>query len=281
MSKTADKTDDQDSGRGPLSQYVKWRELAVALPLLAGISYIIGRFAVDGFYEGLDTTAEDAGIGYPSILEPAAFVLVAVAVAVGLIWAIGSALIPLIGLGRARVVAGALLVLLAAIFFEIDELLVISSALAAAIELVIGARASPEQGAEEDRAAPPGASPGGQAVKHPRKGVRALILLAAVGIVVGTLFGAHQFGVIEASHARKGHAVDFNLLGVHVPSITAAPVIVTVVGQSPEFAKLITGHCFLALGTPGLNTALFDWQSRQTTLAPSLGVVLRHVHTCH
>jgi hypothetical protein len=50
------------------------------LPLLAVVCYGFGRLIADGFYSRLNTNAEAAGVGYLSIIEPAAVLAAIIAI---------------------------------------------------------------------------------------------------------------------------------------------------------------------------------------------------------
>jgi hypothetical protein len=108
-----------------------------------------------------------------------------------------------------------------------------------------------------------------------------VLVLIVVGVTIGFGFAAHEFGIVESNNALTGDPVDFNLLGVHVPSIAADPVTATPAMTSAEITRVTSRRCFLLLGVPGSYTSLYDWTRHQTLYIPSSDLVLTQVRTCN
>src|ERR1700677_2779225 len=79
---SSEKVSDEAKTAGINAVKGMWEQAPKLLPLLGVFFYGLGRFAVDGFYARLNTTADAAGIGYLSTIEPAA-ILAAVLAIVG------------------------------------------------------------------------------------------------------------------------------------------------------------------------------------------------------
>jgi len=263
-----------------------WNQAPTLIPLLAALSYGLGRLMVDGFYAQLHTTAEAAGLGYGSILEPAA-ILTAILVAVGTAIAMMSDAIVVAGrwlLERRRVFEFILLIIIlpaggiALIFIQvvrIDEVLALVSgfALPAFRTLLDKFGSAWDRRVGKARASADTSLSGSRPLD--RAGVkRAIFVVLSLGFLVSLLFGAHELGTYEGRQAAAGQPVDITFLGFNVPSISATAVRVEPMASSASFQQLVNGKCWLQIGSGGATVLLYDPADESTLVVPSDQIVV-------
>jgi len=247
-----------------------WEQAPKLLPLLGVFFYGLGRFAVDGFYARLNTTADAAGIGYLSTIEPAA-ILAAVLAIVGtaivivfdvfkvfFLWIVkhqSKFQLALSVLGLLTSIA----ILVTGIFhFNLNSNLLGVGTLAIGIltpaiyslRVLINLFRSPN-------------------TAWPR--------LLSVGfsliVLIGLCFGAHELGVHEAGKVARGQAVDIRILGLDMSAINATPVHIQAIGSEPAIKQLSDG-CPIEIGSQPFTILLYDPASQSTLSVPSSEVVV-------
>ena len=276
---------DRATAAGVIAAKAVWGQASTLIPLLAVASYGLGRLMVDGFYAQLHTTAETVGLGYSSILEPAA-ILTAFGAVVGTVIAMLLDAFQVIGvwLFRQRRKAFVLLSLAglaggAAVLAEIARADVIidtiltSVALPAFRALVdkFGSARNRRIGqvrAREDRSL--------MGTPSARRSIakRTISVILPLGLLVGLFFGAHELGSHEGRQAASGKPVDINIFGFDVPSITVTAVRIQPIGSSPVLEQLTTDGCLLEIGSSPTTVLLYDPADKSTLTIPSDQVVV-------
>jgi hypothetical protein len=263
-----------------------WSQAPTLIPLLAALSYGLGRLMVDGFYAQLHTTAEAAGLGYGSILEPAA-ILTAVLAAIGTAIAMVSDALLVAGgwlLKRRRIFEFSLLLVggvgggFALVFVQIvrvDEIIALVSgvSLPAFRTLLDKFGSVRDRRVGKARASAETSLSGSASID--RDGVKRVVsVVLSLGFLISLLFGAHELGVYEGRQAAGGRPVNMSFLGFNVPSVTATAVRVQPIASSPAFAQLDTGRCWLEIGSGGPSVLLYDPAGKSTLAVPSDQIVV-------
>lgn len=254
-------------------------DIPVLISLLALLCYGLGRLAVDGFYGQLPTTAEAVGLGYASIIEPAAIVATFAAV----IWIVVGAISDVISgpnqrvgnLTRVVVLIG--LTVLAAILGQVDvgvaavgDVIPFAAAFAAPPFRALGDRIS-EFRIRLGRGSRP-AENSAPTREGGLKPVGNLIYAALVLLVLSV--GAHELGIHEGRQATAGKAVALSYFGFRVPGMTTSVVRVHPLASSSAFAPLTKETCWLQLGVGPGGLVLYSPASRDTLTVPPDQVVV-------
>jgi hypothetical protein len=251
-----------------------WREVPKLLPLLGVLFYGLGRLMVDGFYTRLNTTADSAGIGYLSIVEPAA-VLAAVLAVIGtaismmfdvlkvfFLWITRYRSVLLSILGAAVALLLGFLVNLVSSHYGINSIIV---GILAPI-LIVTLRAL--------------ISFLGSSVTRKSAGPRILAVLASLIFLAALCYGAHEWGVHEAGRVTKGESVDIKIGGLEMSAISALPVRIQSIDLSPAIKQLSADGCLFEIGSGPYNFLLYDPARKDTVSVPSNAVVLINVPAC-
>lgn len=275
---------------GGIAARAVWSQAPSLIPLLAALSYGLGRLMVDAFYARLHTSAEAAGLSYGSILEPAA-IMTAVLASVGTAIAMVSDAILAVGrwlFENRRVVELALLALvgvgggLALVFiqiFRVDEMIAfISGVSVPAFRTLLDKfgsvrdrRVGKARASAETSLSGPDSSDGSFGRVETK---RVAVVMLSVAFLMSLLFGAHELGIREGERAADGKPVDMSFLGFNVPSITAIVVRVQPIVSSPAFAQLARGRCWLEIGTGGASVLLYDPADKSILAIPSDQIVV-------
>ncbi len=276
---------DRATAAGAMAAKAVWGQASTLIPLLAVASYGLGRLMVDGFYAQLHTTAEAAGLGYSSILEPAA-ILTAFGAVIGTVIIMLLDAFKVIGvllfrhkkkafflLGLAGLAGGVAVVAEIARADVLIDTFLSSVALPAFRTLVdkFGSarnRRIGEARAKEDRSL---------MGKPPARGSiakRTVSVLLALGLLVGLFFGAHELGSHEGRQAAGGKPVDISVFGFDVPSITVTAVRIEPIESSPALEQLTTDGCLLEIGSSPTTVLLYDPADKSTLTVPSGQVVV-------
>jgi len=276
---------DRATAAGVAAAKAVWSQAATLIPLLALASYGLGRLMVDGFYAQLNTTAEAAGLGYASILEPAA-ILTAFTAAIGTVIAMLLDAFQVIGvwlfrhrrkafflLGFAGLTGGA------AVFAVIVRADVIIETLVSAVLLPAFRTLVDKFGSARDRLIGESRTRTDRSLMdapsaHRSIAKRAVSVILSLGILIGLFFGAHELGSHEGRQAASGKSVDMNIFGFDVPSITATAVNIQPIGSSPALEQLTTDGCLLEIGSDPTTVLLYDLADKSTLTVPSDQVVV-------
>ena len=272
-----------------------WSQAPTLIPLLAALSYGLGRLMVDGFYGQLHTTAEAAGLGYGSILEPAA-ILTAILVTVGtaiVMMADGIVVSAKWLLERRRVLEFVLLIAIipvggAALLFiqavRIDDIL---AALVSGFVLPAFRTLLDKFGSAWDRRVGKARATADRSLSGSptmdRAGVkRTILVVLSLGFLVSLLFGAHELGTYEGRQAATGKPVDITFLGFNVPSISATAVRIEPIVSGPAFEQLASVKCWLQIGSGNASVLLYDPAEKTTLIVPSdqIVVTMEKVASC-
>jgi hypothetical protein len=262
-----------------------WSQAPTLIPLLAVASYGLGRLMVDGFYEELNTTAEAAGLGYASILEPAA-ILTAFAVAIGTVIAMFLDAFQVIGVWlfrqRRKVffmlgfagLAGGVAVFTAIVRADVIIDTLVSTVLLPTFRTLVDKFGSArDRLIGENRARTDRTLMGAPSARRPIA-KRAVSVILSLGILVGLFVGAHELGSHEGRQAASGKSVNISIFGFDVPSITATAVRIQPIGSSPALEQLTTDGCLLEIGSAPTTVLLYDPADKSTLTVPSDQVVV-------
>jgi hypothetical protein len=263
-----------------------WGQATTLIPLLAVASYGLGRLMVDGFYAQLHTTAEAAGLGYSSILEPAA-ILTAFGVVIGTVIVMlqDAFQVILVRLFRQRekillplslvgLVGGvALFAEIARAADVIIDAFVSGVALPAFRALVdrFGSARNRRIGATRIRV---DRSLMGEPSARPPIAKKAISVVLSLAFLASIFFGAHELGYREGRKAASGKFVDINVFGFNVPSITATAVRVQPIASSSVLEQLTTDGCLLEIGSDPTIVLLYDPADKTTLAVPADQVVV-------
>jgi hypothetical protein len=248
-----------------------WEQAPKLLPLLGVFFYGLGRFAVDGFYARLNTTADAAGIGYLSTIEPAA-ILAAVLAIVGtaivivfdvfkvfFLWIVKhrskfEVLLSLLGflVSIAILITGIFHFNLNSTLWNVAPLAIgILTPAIYSLRVLINLFRSPN-------------------TAWPR--------LLSVGFslifLIALCFGAHELGVHEAGKVARGQAVDISVLGLDMSAINATPVHIQAVGSGSVIKQVSGDGCLIEIGSQPFTILLYDPASQATVTVPSSDVVV-------
>ncbi len=284
----------REGGTDAVGLKALWNQGSTLLTLLGLLAYVLGRLMVDGFYGQLHTTAEAAGVGYASILEPAAIATAAA----GVVWAgvtlgvnalqVSSkwaktitsfifGIVVVAGGGGALVLAGN--ILSADLTDAVSTLLLTGAipALGTLLGKIPGIRL-PRAGEAKppDGQLPNGTNPGS------RDRLKLLANIAWSFVFLGGLLvAAHQFGVREGRLAAEGKPVNVAYFGFDIPSIGASVVRVQPITPSPAFKQLSSRACWLEIGSGPSGVLLYDPSDMATlTISPDQIVVTSANPSC-
>jgi hypothetical protein len=244
-----------------------WEQAPKLLPLFGVFFYGLGRFVVDGFYGHLNTTADAAGIGYLSIIEPAA-VLAAVLAIIGTAIVIVFDVLKVffLWIARREPYFAALLGILGALVaigglistFSHSPYFNAAVYVTAALSLVV--------------------YPLRVVLNIFRNPTAAWSRLLSVGLslifLTALCFGAHELGVHEAEKVAKGQTVDMRILGLEMSAINAIPVHIQATGSGPGLKLLFADRCLMNIGSGPFTVLLYDPARQNTLSVPSSEVVV-------
>jgi hypothetical protein len=259
-----------------------WGQASLLIMLIGLLSYGLGRLMVDGFYGELHTTAEAAGLGYASILEPAALFTAIVAIIGTALAAISDALLAaacwliehrhvfFLVLGLVALATGAVYLIAIA---RIDELLAfLSSVSVVAFNTLLrkfqGILGRSTGGKTR---APTNAAARSVGLRPPpsTKLQRVISVTLSIAVLAGLFFTAHEFGIHEGRQAASGKSVSITLLGFNIPSIIATVVRVQPDTSSPALDQLGKAHCLLQVGPGSSELVLYNPATKTTTTVPA------------
>ena len=274
--------EDRPLEAGVQAVQVLWSQASLLITLIGLLSYGLGRLMVDGFYGELHTTAEAAGLGYTSILEPTALVTAIVAIAGTALAAISDALLAaarwlieyrhiiFLILGLVALAAGLAYVLA---FARIEELLAfLSSASVVAFKTLL----SRVQGvfgrfAGGKAAAPPTAAARSVGFRPTpsTKLQRVTSVALSLAVLAGLFFTAHEFGIREGKQAVSGKSVSITLLGFTIDSVTATVVRIQPATPGAAMDQLAKARCLLQVGPGSSALVLYNPANKVTTTVPA------------
>jgi hypothetical protein len=219
-----------------------WKQLPAMIATLGLPAYIVGRFAVDGFYGQLHTTAEAAGIGYASILEPAAIVTaIGTLLCIILIWSANA--IP----DNHWIIRGAAIAIavVAALLDSFNSggasIVLLAVTLVPAAQVLFGTKHNAGTDQFPERIA--------SIARNIPVWLNFVITPLPLILFVGSLFGAHYYGKYEGNHAAAGNPVTLRYLGLTIPSMLATVVHVQPIPSGPAVKELNSQYCWLEIGT--------------------------------
>lgn len=267
---------------GARAVQVLWSQASLLTTLIGLLSYGLGRLMADGFYGELHTTAEAAGLGYTSILEPAALLTAIAAIAGTALAATWDALLAaarwliehrhgvLLVLGVAAVLGGAAFLIT---IVRLEELLAfLSSASVLAFKTLLS-KLRGIRGHLTGRNSGAPASAAAHAVGfHPppsTKLQRVASVALSIAVLAGLFFTAHEFGIHEGKQAASGKSVSITILGFNIPSITATVVSVQPDAPGPALDQLGKARCLLQVGPGSSELVLYNPATKATTTAPA------------
>jgi hypothetical protein len=258
-----------------------WKEAPKLLPLLAVVCYGLGRLIVDGFYSRLNTNAEAAGVGYFSIIEPAAVFAAIIAIigtAIAIVFDVANVCFRLIRAKIAdwikansvrpltkiigRVASLAFITIVIASFAKVSpwwhntdvRLVIMPSTLVAVIVAVWTTHNTF----------------GSDTTRWTRASFVGLSLISLAILC----FGAHEWGVYEAGKVANRQEVSMNILGLDMSAVGAAPVRVQTINTNPAIEQLSLDGCLLEIGSGPYNFLFFDPVNRKTLSVPANEVVV-------
>jgi hypothetical protein len=269
------------------------------LPLLAVVSYALGSILVNGFYSRLHTTAEAAGLGYISIIEPGAviFGLAAVFGVAGKVSydEIRKAYFKFVKPhGRGLKAVTLILTPIVVAALAVTEIVISSAynkieftsffvvgAVAAAIQSLLGVFGSTkERQAEAERQV--------KAIEEEHEKVVILTtnekispstrtgiqIVLSLMVLVGASVGFHFFGTYEGSLANGGKAVNVSWLWIPIPGLSATSVSIAPLSHSPNIASIQDAGCLLQIGSNNGDLLLYEVKSSTPISVPSSSVVV-------
>lgn len=285
------KVSDANAARaGGISAKALWEQAPTLITLIGLLSYGLGRLAVDGFYGQLHTTAEAAGLGYASILEPTALlaaIIAGVGTAIVMIWyelllvawwLIRHGHMILLLLGIVALLAGLAYVVT---LVRIDDVLAFAAGIAAPAlrELAakfrgvrdrLGWQASARQGQPL-----PGLEP------HVRRAMlrRVASVTVSLAVLTAAFLGADEFGTHEGRQAASGNPVSISLLGFTIPSITATAVRVQPITRGSVLGEeLGEARCWLQVGPGSSRVVLYNPVDKETLTVPADQILMRSIN---
>jgi hypothetical protein len=263
----------------------RWYDLVSGvLPILAVVSYGIGRLLVDGFYGRLNTTGEAAGLGYATIIEPAAIIFAAilglvasVALLVTIIeWTIHhwhKIIVRVVVVGI-EAVAPLILVVLYILRNNANAVLLAGAAATGASVAALGSIAVGVKPPSHTR--PTGTKWVLNSMDWMKKEERKpTIVVLSLAILVGVGFGAHDFGYHEGTWATKGHTVRVSIIGFRIPSISATPVYIDALAPSRRADSLLKSRCQMQIGQTGSSLLVYNVDRRIIESIPLSQVVVQ------
>jgi hypothetical protein len=244
-----------------------WKQVPTLLPLLGVLFYGLGRLMVDGFYTRLNTTAEAAGLGYLSIIEPAAVLAAVLAVA-------GTAI---------AMIFDVLKVFFLSIMKYSKLLASLLTALASFGAVVIGNYAF-RNNTLFSLLLPLAFSLGlvllrflmnvVRSIAARESGFRVLAVSFSLIFLAVLCFGAHEWGVREAQKVEKGQSVDIKIGGLDMSAISALPVQIRAIDMDPTIKQLSTDSCLLEIGSGPYSFLIYDPAKQDVLSVPSNAVVV-------
>jgi len=263
-----------------------WAQAPSLLPLLAVLCYGLGRLVVDGFYGRLNTTAEAAGVGDLSIIEPAA-ILAAVLAIIGTIGAMIFDFLQVFFLWlvrSSRLVTRVILELVllgitlaGVIFLRREEIITL---IPIALVIIPLRTLLDNFGGDKNREVGDlRISQIHNATDEQMPWQRLLYVVLASVFLVGLCFGAHEWGVREAAEVAKGKPVIVDKLGINISAISAYPVHLEFIGSSPPVSSLSPNGCLLQIGTGPSTVLVYDPAKHNTMSVVSDSVVVISLST--
>jgi hypothetical protein len=244
-----------------------WGQVPTLLPLLGVLFYGLGRLMVDGFYARLNTTAEAAGVGYLSIIEPAA-VLAAVLAIIGTAIAMIFDVLKVFFLwirkyskflaGLLTFLASVGLTFLGGYAFKNSTLFsvilpVLSSLALIFLRFLIDVLRN---------------------LATRESAFRVLSVTFSLIFLAALCFGAHEWGVREAEKVTKGESVDIKIGGLDMSAIIALPVQIQAINLNPTIKQLSADSCLFEIGSGPYNFLIYDPAKQDTLSVPSNAVVV-------
>jgi hypothetical protein len=256
-----------------------WKQAPKLLPLLAVVCYGLGRLIADGFYSRLNTNAEAAGVGYLSIIEPAAVTAAIIAIigtAIAIVfdvanvcfrWIRGNTVrwIKTIGISVLIVSAAAIIAIVMTPFAKVSPLwhninvrLVIVPSILVAFILALWTALTIFGSDKTSKSAWP----------------RVVFVVFSLISLAVLCFDAHEWGVYEARKVVKSQEVSMNILGLDMSAVGAAPVRVQAINANPVIEQLPVDGCLFEIGSGPYNFLFFDPVNRKTLSVPANEVVV-------
>jgi len=252
-----------------------WGQVPKLLPLLGVLFYGLGSLVVDGFYTRLNTTPDAAGIGYFSIIEPAAVfaaMLAIIATAIAMVfdvvkgffqWVVDNSILVRWVANVLASLATLIVAIIAFLVLKQSELWrsvlillapVVLTIVIIPLQILIKWFGDPEI----------------------RKSAwtRVLSVGLSLAFLVALCFGAHEWGVHDAGKVARGESVDVRIFGLDMSAIGAAPVHIQAVDSSPVIEKLSTDTCLFEIGSGPYNILLYDPVIGDTLSIPSNEIVV-------
>ena len=245
------------------------------LPLLGVLCYGLGLLIVDGFYRRLNTTPDAAGIGYLSVIEPAAvwaaiLAIIAVAIVMAfdvikpyLIWLVDNIL--WLAIILVVLTATATTIVLIRGFFDFEQsalwrnaFVFLAPAMVAIVVIPIQILVKWYRNTETRKSALP----------------KVFSIGFALILIVGLCFGAHEWGAVDAEKVVRGEPVDVRIFGLDMSAIGAAPVHIQAIDSSPVIKNLSADTCLLEIGSGSYNILLYDPADGDTLSVPLSDVVV-------
>jgi hypothetical protein len=255
-----------------------WKQAPKLLPLLAVVCYGLGRLIADGFYSRLNTNAEAAGVGYLSIIEPAAVTAAIIAIigtAIAIVFDVANVCFRWIRGNSVRwIKAAGISVLVASVaaiaivitpfakvspwWHNINVRLVITPSILVAAILALWTAFTIFGSDKTSKSAWP----------------RVFFVVFSLISLAVLCFDAHDWGVYEAGKVAKSQEVSMNILGLDMSAVGAAPVRVQAINTNPVIEQLPVDGCLFEIGSGPYNFLFFDPVNRKTLSVPANEVVV-------
>jgi len=243
------------------------------LPLLGVLCYGLGLLIVDGFYSRLNTTPDAAGVGYLSVIEPAAvwagvlaIIAVAMAMAANVVKEFWKRFTENIGFVRKAIQIVAAL----AFFAVITGFFVKNSALTRNIFILLAPAAVAIIVIPLELLVRWYRRPGSYQSAWSRVPPIGFSLI----LIVLLCFGAHYWGAFDAGKAVRGESVDVRIFGLDMSAIGATPVRIQAIDSSPAIKALSADACLLEIGSGSYSILLYDPADEDTLSIPLNDVVV-------
>jgi hypothetical protein len=245
------------------------------LPLLGVLCYGLGLLIVDGFYKRLNTTPDAAGIGYLSVIEPAAVwaaVLAVIAVAIVMAfdvvkpylkWLMDNIL--WLAITLASLATAVISIILFMGFFDFKQsalwrnaFVLLAPAMVAIVAIPLQILIKWYRNTDTRKSAWP----------------KFFSIGFALILIVGLCFGAHEWGAVDAEKVVRGEPVDVRIFGLDMSAIGAAPVHIQAIDSSPVIKNLSADTCLLEIGSGSYNILLYNPADGDTLSVPLSDVVV-------
>ena len=225
---------------------------------------------VDGFYTRLNTTAEAAGIGYLSIIEPAAVlaaVLAVIGTAVAMIFDILKELFLWI-MRYSSILASIFTVLAVGALISVVNILFSNLAHNTFFGFLIGLLAPVVIFAMRALIF------GLRNLATRKSAYRVISVVFSLIFLAALCFGAHEWGVHEAAKVAKGGTVDLRIGGLDMSAISALPVQIQAIDLNPVIKQLSANSCLLEIGSGPYSFLIYDPARQDVLTVPSNAVIL-------